>query len=164
MKEVYFVRHAKSSWDDPWLADHDRPLNKRGKNDAPFMAQVMAAKVPQVDAIVSSTAKRARKTAEAFATAYGLQKQDIKLIQSLYHASTYQITANIKQFPAAWSRVIVFGHNPGYTDLANELAGSYIDNVPTCGIFGTQSSLDEWIEWAPKSALRTSFLYPKLYK
>src|SRR5688572_27194068 len=87
MKELLLVRHAKSSWDDFSVKDFDRPLNDRGKRDAPDMAKRVRDKDIEIDAFISSPAKRARKTAEAFAKEYKDKKDDIIFFKELYLAS-----------------------------------------------------------------------------
>src|SRR5215208_3658741 len=88
MKTLILVRHAKSSWDAPGLSDFDRPLNERGKKDAPEMAERLKEKGIKVDQFVSSPAKRARKTAKYFAEVFGQSKDDILLVDVLYAANT----------------------------------------------------------------------------
>ena len=162
MKEVYFVRHAKSSWSDPSLIDHDRPLNKRGKRDAPRMARRLVGLGVSPDGILTSTARRARRTARAFREAFGLGKDDVIQRGELYHAGPRQIERQIRTLPDSWKTVLVFGHNPGYTDVANLLDHDQtIDNVPTCGIVGARARIDSWEDFELSRAKRTTFMYPK---
>ncbi len=163
MKQILLVRHAKSSWADMLQADHDRSLNDRGKRDAPFMAQKLVAEGLELHGILSSTATRALKTANAFRKAFELGKDQVLQSRSLYHAGPQQIIEQINALPESWSKVAVFGHNPGFTDLANRISGSYIDNVPTCGILGSSSDVTTWAEWSPDVAVRLFFYYPKLW-
>lgn len=163
MKTIYFIRHAKSSWDNIRLADHDRPLNERGKRDAPRMADVLSSRETDCDGIVTSTAKRARSTAKRFAKMYELDKDQIIKTKDLYHAYPEQITKVIHTLPADWNTVLIFGHNPGFTDMANELLGDFIDNVPTCGIIGAQLDVKDWKEWQPEKAVRHLYHYPKQF-
>jgi len=163
MKQIFLIRHAKSSWEQPGLADHDRPLNERGKRDAPFMAQLLCSSGLRVDGMVSSTAKRARKTAREFARAYGHKKSFIQLEESLYHAYPVEITRLVRRLPEEWNTVLLFGHNPGFTDLSNLFLGDYIDNVPTCGVVGASSEVNSWADWKPERARRHLFYYPKQY-
>ena len=86
MKTLIVVRHAKSSWANIGERDFDRTLNERGKEDAPLMAEKLVKANMKIDAFVSSSAKRARKTARAFAEAYGKTKHDIILSDDLYNA------------------------------------------------------------------------------
>ena len=162
MKTLYFVRHAKSSWKDVNLADHDRPLNKRGKRDAPRMAARLVGTGAQPDGILTSTAKRAKSTARYFREAFGLGKSAVIERKPLYHAGPKHIEAELRRLPDEWNVVLVFGHNPGYTDLANALrSDSSIDNVPTCGIIGAKADVGSWEDFSISQARRATFLYPK---
>ncbi len=162
MKTVYFVRHAKSNWDHPNLVDHDRPLDARGIHDAPRMAQRLLELGVSPAGLLTSTAKRARQTAQTFREAFGLPEAAVITESELYHAWPDTIEEHVQNLPADWDTVLVFGHNPGYTDLANRLKhDSYIDNVPTCGIIGAQADVPSWADFRLSTAKRTLFLYPK---
>ena len=97
MKTIILVRHAKSSWEEPGLSDFDRPLNDRGKKDAPEMAARLKEKKLDVDLFVSSPAKRARRTARFFAEAFGKEKEDIQLVEDLYLATRDAFFAGYQQ-------------------------------------------------------------------
>jgi phosphohistidine phosphatase len=161
MKTLLLVRHAKSSWDDASLPDFDRPLNERGKNDAPEMAKRLLEKKIRIDAFVSSPAKRARKTCKAFAKEFNYDKKDIVLEEKLYEAGTENFLEVIKDFKNKWDHVAVFSHNPGITYFANSLTEVRLDNMPTCSIFAIKINTDKWkeIEEAGKEFL--FFDYPK---
>lgn len=163
MKHIYLVRHAKSSWADYSIPDHDRPLNERGKRDAPFMAAKLLESGQDIHAVLSSTARRARKTATAFRKAFELEKDQMVLDRSLYHAMPDEIIKAIQALPDSWTSVAVFGHNPGFTDLANRFPEVYIDNVPTCGILGSRCDVSSWMDWSPESAEQLFFYYPKIW-
>lgn len=163
MKTVYLIRHAKSSWTDPYLTDHDRPLNARGKRDAPIMATVLQRKGVKPDIFVSSTAKRARKTASKFVKAYGVNKHEIVTTKALYHASIEAIVKVIKKLPETATTAVLFGHNPGFTDFVNAANGSYIDNVPTCGIVGLECAIESWEDFHLDTASQIAFYYPKMF-
>jgi phosphohistidine phosphatase len=162
MKSLFLIRHAKSSWSDSSLHDHDRPLNERGKRDGPRMAKWIHSQGAQPDAIVSSTAKRARKTAQYFAKAFGVDKGDIERRSAIYEASTRALLQVIQELDDEWETVFLFGHNPGFTDLANLFPGDYIDNVPTCGIVRLEADVDSWKDFGPQSAEQRAFYYPKM--
>lgn len=163
MKHLYLIRHAKSSWQDMSSSDDKRPLNWRGKRDAPHMAKMMTSIVPHVDALVSSHAVRAYKTAKHFAKAYHIPKQAILKEKSLYHASTDDILNNIYTLEKEHKTVFLFGHNPGFTVFANRIPGVNIDNVPTCGIIGVSADIDSWENFYFDKAKLTGFHYPKQY-
>ncbi len=162
MKQIHFVRHGKSSWSDPGLADHDRPLGPRGKRDAPRMAARLLATGLRVDGILSSTAKRARKTGRVFADVFGIDRERFLTDEDLYLATPREIERVIRGLPPEWDSVLLFGHNPGYTDLANRiLHQDTLENVPTAGIVGTHCDVSQWGDWRIATTRRTRFLYPK---
>ncbi len=129
------IRHAKSSWSDPELADHDRPLNKRGRRDAPRMGERLHARGFAPDIIFTSTALRARLTADAIVSACGLESR-VRARRALYHAEPEEILDVVEAgAAAAGSRhVAIVGHNPGCTELVVWLTGADLDNLPTCGV------------------------------
>ena len=162
MKRVYFVRHGKSDWSDSSLSDHDRPLAPRGKRDAPRMARRLVHTQARVDGLLSSTARRAHRTARVFAEAYGIPPREIRTDEQLYLAGPNTIARAVRALPPGWDTVLLFGHNPGYTDLANRFRHPEpIDNVPTCGIVGTECDVSSWADWSPAAARRILFYYPK---
>ena len=144
MKTLILVRHAKSDWSSEGLSDFDRPLNERGKRDAPVMAKRLLDKNIPVDLFVASPAKRAAKTARYFAEAYGFTKKDILFKDELYlppAAVFYQV---IEHLSDQHTHVAVFSHNNGITDFANELTNARIDDIPTCGVFAVNIHCDHW--------------------
>jgi len=160
MKNLYLIRHAKSSWSDLSLDDFDRPLNKRGKRDAPIMAQWLCEKVGQLDGIISSPAKRAKATAKQFASAFDV---DIDYHKSLYHAGEAEILSSIYGVDNDKTQIAIFGHNPGFTYFANNFVkdNSHIDNVPTCGIVGIASSAESWAGFNEQNSKVEFFMFPK---
>jgi phosphohistidine phosphatase len=162
-KTVYFIRHAKSSWKDPSLDDFDRPLNKRGKRDAPFMAQLLRGRVQHLDAIISSPAKRAITTARHFAKAFDIAAADIHERPSIYEAFPEDVLEVIQGLPEAWHTVLVFGHNPAYNSLANMFSQEPIVNVPTCGIFRVNTATGTWADFDRHHGQLTDFHFPKQY-
>ncbi len=163
MKKVFFIRHAKSSWSDPSLRDFDRPLNKRGFRDAPFMAKLLRGKLPKLDLILSSPARRALTTAQYFAEAFGIKNEDIHTVKELYHAYPDDILEMINALNDKHEVILVFGHNPGFTELANRFTEDYIDNVPTCGIVEIQAEVDSWEALDRETGRLVAFHYPKQY-
>ncbi|MFT5999594.1 MAG: phosphohistidine phosphatase [Neolewinella sp.] len=162
MKTIYFVRHAKSSWDDITLDDHDRPLNARGKRDAPKMANRLADLGVTADGLVSSTAKRAKETSEAFRRALNIPAANCQYDQSLYHAWPEGIEKRVQEVSDNCSTVLFFGHNPGYTDLANRpMHHAFIGNVPTCGIVMVEADINHWADFTLGKARRAAYFYPK---
>ncbi|HEY1392225.1 MAG TPA: histidine phosphatase family protein [Methylibium sp.] len=133
MKSLLLVRHAKSSRDDPSLPDRERPLNERGLQDAPGMGKRLAKRKLKPDLIVASPALRALTTAQLMADEIGYARKDIVVEERLYASSAGQLLAVIHALDKKLSCVMLFGHNPEFTDLAHSLSGEIID-LPTCAV------------------------------
>jgi phosphohistidine phosphatase len=161
MKRVIIVRHAKSSWDDASIPDFERPLNERGKHDAPEMAKRLREKKVTIDAFISSPAKRAKKTATLFAHEFGQHKDDVILIDALYHAGPEEFYKAIEKAPAKAKTIAIFSHNPGITDFVNSLTDTRIDDMPTCAIFAVKASIGDWHEFRQSPREFWFFDYPK---
>ncbi|MBI5370805.1 MAG: histidine phosphatase family protein [Sphingobacteriales bacterium] len=144
MKTLLLVRHAKSDADISGLPDFDRPLNERGKRDAPVMASRLLEKKIPIDAFVASPARRAAKTAKIFAEAYHQSKQEIRFMEELYLPAASVFYSVIERMDDSLQHIAVFSHNYGITDFANELTNARIDNIPTCGIFAVRIHCDSW--------------------
>jgi len=138
MTSLVLVRHAKSDWGDPSLDDHDRPLNHRGRRDAPLMAQRLADSGFPVEAILASTALRARTTAAYFGQALGL---DVRLDEALYGAPASAILQAAAE--SGVSSVMVVAHDPGMSVLAERLSGE-IEHMPTCAVATFTWEADDW--------------------
>ncbi|MFT4220642.1 MAG: histidine phosphatase family protein [Microbacterium sp.] len=139
MTTLALVRHAKSDWGDPSLDDHDRPLNERGLRDAPAMARRLADTGFRADAVLSSTALRARTTAGYFGDALGV---DVELQERLYGAPAALLLRAAVERGAR--RVIVVAHDPGMTSLAARLSDGAIAHMPTCAVATFSWDDDEW--------------------
>ncbi len=163
MKTVFFIRHAKSSWDDPMLDDIDRPLNKRGIRDAPFMATLLKAKEEKMDLLLSSPANRALSTARYFAPAFGFADADVKEDRRLYLASLGSMLDVIGKQEDSLNKICVFGHNPTMTDLANYFGDDYVSNVPTCAIVKVETDAASWKEMDKDNSRLIEIHYPKQY-
>jgi phosphohistidine phosphatase len=161
MKTLILVRHAKSSWDDPYQADHDRPLNERGERDAPRMGKRLKEKAIVPDLLISSTATRARETARKLANSMGIPEQRIQTEKNLYHADEEMILRLIRKLPDTTDCVMLFGHNPGFTDFSNAMTEDFIDNIPTCGVVQIMCPADTWSEVAFGGGKVVLFDYPK---
>ncbi|UCG86696.1 MAG: histidine phosphatase family protein [Gemmatimonadota bacterium] len=161
MKTLTLVRHAKSSWKDPALADHDRPLNKRGKRDAPRMGKRLAQASICPDLIITSTAVRARTTAETIASEIGYPTAHILMDEGLYLAGASGVLELIRGLGDANNHVMLFGHNPDITNLVNLLTDDHIENVPTCGIVHIRFHTTTWAKVGTVPAELISFDYPK---
>ncbi len=163
MKTVYLIRHAKSSWEDMQLSDVERPLNKRGFRDAPFMAKVFQAKEKTPNLLISSPAVRAHTTAQYFADVYGIPHSNISIENKMYLGDEENTINIIQALDNDMDTVCIFGHNPNFTHLANIFSKNYIPNVPTCAIVKIEADINEWSAWNTDTASMTQFHYPKQY-
>ncbi len=161
MKTIYFIRHAKSSWDHFGISDKDRPLNDRGEQDAPRMAQLLKEKGVQPDQLVSSPAKRAFTTATYFAKAFDIPVSDIIIKEQIYEANVRDIMEVVREMSDDWEVVFLFGHNPTFTDVVNQFAQHSISNVPTCGICKVESQIAHWEAFDRHKGQLKGFYYPK---
>lgn len=161
MKQLILVRHAKSDWGDPSLSDFDRPLNGRGEQDAPVMAQRLLDKKVKIDTFISSPAKRARKTARIFAKTYKVKKEDMIFYDELYGAASTVFWDVIAKADNKADSIAVFSHNPGITDFANLLTSTRIDNIPTCGVFAVKADCKKWKDFEEAEKEFWFFDYPK---
>ena len=142
MKTLYVLRHAKSSWQDVSLADHDRPLKKRGRIAAPRMGKWARINNAWPDAIVSSTAVRAQQTAAAFVKA-GKYDLEIELTPKLYEASTEDVLNLLR--PRKEHAILLVGHNPTMEDLVADLTGKYLRFV-TAAFAWIELPIEAWSE------------------
>jgi phosphohistidine phosphatase len=161
MKTLLLVRHAKSSWDNIGQDDKERPLNERGKKDAPEMGKRLKDKKIEIDLFVSSPAKRALKTARIFAEAYDVKKGDIEIVEDLYMASSESFNKVISSLPAKYNTVALFSHNPGITEFANTLTSVQVDNMPTGAVFAVSAEVDDWKSFKSAEKKFLFFDYPK---
>jgi len=163
MKTLYIVRHAKSSWENAELSDFERPLNERGKDDAPRMGKWLKEKEFSPDLVLSSPAKRALSTARKICKVIGFNKEDIKTDRRLYHADDEMMLSVLRENKGKYNKIMMVGHNPGLTEFVNSIVNEEIDidNVPTCGVVGFSFDTDEWskINWGTGKFL--FFEYPK---
>lgn len=162
MKHLLMVRHAKSSWSDWSLQDIDRPLNQRGKKDAPFMADFIHTHFPEVDLLLISPAKRAQLTAQPFKS--NNPNAEIQTVSKIYDASVRELEEVVMEVDEKYNKVMMFGHNPAYTYMANKYTDEPIDNVPTCGIVVIQFDGNKWSDFDTTNAKVTNFYYPKQFK
>lgn len=163
MRTLLLVRHAKSSWDDPALSDKERPLNKRGKDDAPKMGKLLKKRDFQPDLIVSSPAKRAYSTAKRIAKELDYRKNNIETDEALYMADTEDFISVIKNIDDNIYNLMLFSHNFGITYFANLISGSEIDNIPTCGLVRIDFEIESWKQITATKGKLIYFEYPKKY-
>jgi len=161
MKTLVIVRHAKSSWDDLSLSDHQRPLSKRGLRDAPIMGARLADWGPPVDRVISSSAVRALTTAELITHEMGLPWDEIQIEDALYHATEEEMLDLINEQEDYLDGLMLFGHNPGMTYLVMKLSDIEIDNLPTCGVAVLQFEVNSWAEIGNGIAFTAEIDFPK---
>ena len=133
MKTLFLVRHAKSSRDDASLPDRERPLNARGLHDAPALGKRLAKHRVQPDLMVSSPATRAWTTAQLVAAEIGYEVTAIVVDERLYAARVSDLLAVIRALDGKADCVMLFGHNPEFSELAGRLSGEAVD-MPTCAV------------------------------
>jgi len=144
MKTLTLVRHAKSSWKDTSLSDRDRPLNKRGKRDAPEMGRRIVAAGIRPSLIVSSPAVRAWTTAKIIADEIGYPREFLQRDNGLYLATVNGILDVIVAQDVGFSSLMLVGHNPGFTDFANYLVPGLTNNMPTAAVVSVEIDSDDW--------------------
>lgn len=162
MKQLFLIRHAKSDWDHPGLADHDRPLNSRGERDGPRMAAALAEREIVPDAVVSSTANRAATTARAIAEGVGFPVDAIQFTRDLYLAAPSRILRIVQQLDEEVETAFLFGHNPGMHEAVNELIGGWnVSEFPTLAVASLDLDIDYWGEADWGCAMLTEILIPR---
>ena len=142
MKTLLVFRHAKSSWNDPALDDHERPLNRRGQRDAPRMGELVREHRLIPDVVISSDAVRARLTSEAMAEA-AHYAGEILLDQRLYLAGPDDILSLLRGVRQNAGTVMIVGHNPGLEQLIEQLTGQRQD-LPTAALVQIVLPIDQW--------------------
>ena len=161
MKYLTLIRHAKSSWDYPQLADFDRPLNSRGERSAPEMGRRLAARHIVPDLIVSSPANRAITTAEIIASEIGYPKDRIKEENRIYEASSKSILEVINEQNDSADKIFMFGHNPGMHQLAEFLADFNMYKFPTCAVLHIRFNTDSWKNIGKDKGIVEFYDFPK---
>lgn len=161
MKTLTLIRHAKSSWKYPELSDFDRPLNKRGKKNAPYMGARLAEQNISPDRILTSPAARALATAKMIAKAIKYPSKELIADQRVYLSSARELLNVLRDVEDSCKEVFLIGHNPSLTDLANDLTGESIENIPTTGMVRIQFDFDTWDQVAEGSGKLVLFDYPK---
>lgn len=149
MKTLLLMRHAKSSWKESKLDDKERPLNKRGRSDAPMMGQILIDRELIPQRILSSSALRARQTAEVVKESAGYQG-DVTYLDQLYMAEAEGYIAVLRELPDEVERVMLIGHNPGLETLLQILSGS-IESLPTAVLAHLVLPIDQWSQLTPET-------------
>jgi len=163
-KNILLVRHAKSSWAYPELDDKERPLNKRGKNDGPFMANFCRELGLVPDRLLSSPAVRAYRTAQFFHSEFNEEVASLTKESDLYFGSESDWMYLMNELPEAVSFPAFFSHNPTITYFANMFADEILDNVPTCGVIHLKSTAELWSEVGYGNTRMENYYFPKLVR
>ncbi len=164
MKRLYLARHAKSSWEEEWLDDFERPLNERGKRDAPMMGEVLKDLGVKPDVLVTSPAARAVATARILARILEYPLEKIRYRERLYEAGNRDFVDAIATLDDEHESAMLIGHNPTLTSVANMLTGAGIENVPTAGVVGIGFDEDSWIPASEQGGRLLFFEYPKKHR
>lgn len=160
-KNLFIIRHAKSDWSLA-VRDFDRPLNERGFRDAPLMASRLASHSIRPQFILSSPAKRALTTAQIFAKHLSIPNKLIQTEERIYEASVQTLLHVINQLNDRFEQVAIFGHNPGFSELASYLSQEDYLNLPTCALVHLEfPDADQWREVSAGTGLIVHFWYPK---
>jgi phosphohistidine phosphatase len=146
MKILYLMRHAKSSWDFGGLSDKERPLNHRGRCDAPQMGQALAERSIQLNLLVSSPAVRALSTAALVAKEMNYPPERIQVLDGIYEASLDRLVDIIQELPDEAESVLLVGHNPTITDTANALSPTAVHDLTTAAVVCLHFQVDQWAE------------------
>jgi len=160
-KKLYLLRHAKSDWSHAGQRDFDRELNERGYRDAPKMGQVLHELGVSPQVIYASPSRRTTLTAELVTPLLPYPKEAVKYVSSLYECSLQTMLTFISELDDADERVMIIGHNPTTTYIAEHLSGEHLGNVPTCGVVSLAFELDSWAAVSRHSAVLEWFEYPK---
>jgi phosphohistidine phosphatase len=164
MKKITFVRHAKSDWGNEQLKDIDRPLNDRGYGDAYALSEWWKKNHPLPEGISASPATRALNTAFIFMRDWEYKLENFSINENIYESNADNLIEIIKKFPENRAHVMLFGHNPGVTNICNLLANDFFDNVPTCGIVSYTLNISKWTETKEKCGTLNFYQFPKDFK
>ena len=162
MKAIYLIRHAKSSWKAPSIKDFDRPLNERGKNDAPKIGTQLNELGFTPDLILCSPAKRTQATAKLICKQTNIDTKHIELTPSIYEASLSVLINLITDLPNQYNEIALIGHNPAITYFYNYLTDDHLSNVPTCGALKIELDITQWNEIIQGMGSQKFYIYPKM--
>jgi len=168
MPRLLLLRHAKSTWDDEALADHDRPLNARGRSALPLMGRHMAAHGLSPQKILCSTAQRTRETLAGILPFFD-GELEVRLTRDLYEAGEDRMIDQIRAHGAAARTLLVIGHNPGLQETAIALIGSgnplFLEDIerkfPTAGLAVIDFPAMKWVDVEPKTGRIVAFFRPR---
>ncbi len=161
MKKLFIIRHGKSSWDIEDISDFDRPLRASGIHAAHFMGRKLADKGLRFDKVISSPAIRALHTACIFSTEQGISHQQISIEPAFYESRVDVVMNTLVEVSDSIYSLAIVGHNPVWTNLANYLMDSYIENIPTAGIICMDANIETWKDLRNLNHQLSFFDYPK---
>jgi phosphohistidine phosphatase len=159
-RTLFLVRHAKSSWDDVALPDKERPLADRGKRDAPMMGRRLAKRQVKPDLILSSPARRALSTAEIIAKELNYRAENIVVDDRLYATDDETLLGVIGELSSKLECVMLFGHNPEFTDLAHRLSNEPA-LMSTCAVAQLTFESTSWSSIGSTKPAEVVLDYPK---
>ena len=162
-KTLLLIRHAKSDWSVQGQKDFERELNQRGNMDAPRMGAKMLELGLIPDFVVSSPAKRAMMTAEYICEQIKYPADKIDFQEDVYEASVRTLLKIVNELDDSYQTVALFGHNPGFSYLAEYLTGAVIGDMPTCGIAQLTFEGSKWSEVSQNTGHLKSLIFPKMY-
>jgi len=160
-KDLALVRHAKSSWDNPEIADHDRPLNARGRRDAVLVGRYLRGAGLLPELVLCSSATRARQTLELLDLA---PAAEVLLEEGLYGADARLMLDRLRTIAREIGSVLLIGHNPGMEDLARMLVDDGLESeekFPTGAVAELSLPIQSWSELAPGVARLRTFVIPR---
>jgi phosphohistidine phosphatase len=161
VKKIYLIRHAKSSWSEEGMSDYERPLNKRGKKDLPFMANRLKEFGIKPDLILSSPAKRAQKSAKTIAEIIDYGMDNITYDEALYDSSYTTYRYLLDSLDDRLNTVFIVAHNPTLTEVGERLSGAILTNIPTCSIVCIEFDVKSFKDIEEDSGKIIFFDYPK---
>lgn len=161
MKTLTIFRHAKSSWDEQGLADFDRPLSQRGRTDAPVMAERLQEARIRPSLILSSPAMRAWKSARMVAKQISYPVEFLQREPGLYLADVQKLLDIIAAQDEGFNNIMIIGHNPGLTELANLLVPGVTRNIPTAGFVALRIDSSDWDLRTRKGVELIRYDFPK---
>lgn len=164
MRRLIIMRHGKSSWDNAGLSDIERPLKPRGVRDAALVGKELVSKKITPELLISSPATRAKDTAIIVAQHLSYDTQSLQIDPSIYGADVSGILRMLGNVIGDPGSIMIFGHNPTFTQLINHLQDEWLDNLPTSGCFGFDLDIDSWSEIAGCSSRKCLEIIPSKLK
>lgn len=164
MKTLYIVRHAKSSWKDAELKDFERPLKRKGVQDAFLIAEKLSELNIAPQHVLSSPAVRAYETAKIFCNTLSFSKENIETNSSIYNAALEELQTILLNIDNKLNAVMLFGHDPGLTNFVAYLTKQSYEKIPTSGVVAIQFETDQWNKIEEHSGKITFFIYPKMFE